>query len=509
MENKTRMLLTGLCAVGAVCGARAAEAKKPNVLLIVADDHGREAMGCYGNPVVKTPAMDALARDGIRFENAFCTSASSSASRAVILTGKFGHSIAHYGHSHSYHHFSTYATEKSLPIYLSQAGYSTTRIGKYHVEPESVYRFDREIPADARSSVRMADDCAGVIAGGSEKPFFLYYCTDDPHRNEVFLDGVPYRPNAFGNRAGGYEGVTEVTYRPEDVIVPSFLPDTPECRAELAQYYQSISRVDQGVARLVELLKKNNQYDNTLIIYISDNGAAFPGAKTTLYEPGMRLPCIVKLPGSQNAGTVCESFVSWVDLTPTILDFTGAGAAKDMAGRSFAAELRKPAGKVCEKIYAAHTFHEVTMYYPMRVVRQGNYKLIYNLAWWMPYPFASDLWSSPTWRSIAVRATPEEKRAAALSPVISGTTSMYVDRQGVPLVFEDVMASDLVFGKRTLHDYIVRPKFELYDLAADPDEVKNLAADPAHADVLKRLCDDLKEFQSRTKDPWISKWEYE
>lgn len=116
----------------------------------------------------------------------------------------------------------------------------------------------------------------------AKKPFFLYFCTDDPHRRNPFKPDVWNMPNNFGNKAEGYPGVRTITYNPEDVIVPDFLPDTKECRKELAQYYQSVSRIDQGFGRLMQLLKESGKADNTIVIYISDNGIAFPGAKSTL-----------------------------------------------------------------------------------------------------------------------------------------------------------------------------------------------------------------------------------
>lgn len=502
---KKAIYVTGVLAALTTVVAHA-EKKQPNVVLIVADDHGRDALGCYGNPIIKTPGLDALASEGVRFENAFCTSASSSASRAVLLTGKFGHTIGHYGHEQTYHHFRTFENEKSLPIYLSENGYHTVRIGKYHVAPEKVYHFDQHIPANDRHSVEMAEKCQEVIHGKS--PFFLYYCLGDPHRNQHYVD-VPYRPNSFGNKEEGYTNTQTIQYNPEEVIVPPFLPDTPECRAELAQYYTSVSRLDQGVAKLIELLKKSGQYENTLIIYLSDNGMAFPGAKTTLYEPGMRLPCIIKEPFNRNRGVVSESYISWVDITPTILAYTDTPLPKDLAGRSLIKDIQNPQLKVNDRIFAAHTFHEITMYYPMRVIREGEYKLIVNFAHYMPYPFASDLWASPTWRSVGLKATSADKRKIHPKPLLTQGSAEFVDDSAPQVIFEDVMNSDILYGKRKLKDYIFRPKFELYNIKNDPDEIVNLAFSTKYKNILEHLFAQLINFQKETKDPWLSKWEYE
>ena len=139
--------------------ASAGQNDRPNVVLIVSDDHGRETLGCYGNPVIKTPNLDALAAEGVRFTNAFCTSASCSASRSVILSGMYNHANGQYGHQHSYHHFISFENIKTLPVLMTEAGYRTGRIGKYHVAPESVYKFDTALPGNSRSPVQMAQNC--------------------------------------------------------------------------------------------------------------------------------------------------------------------------------------------------------------------------------------------------------------------------------------------------------------------------------------------------------------
>jgi len=426
-------------------------ARKSSVLLYVVDDQGTDDAGCYGNPVIKTPGLDTLAREGTRFTNSFCTCATCSASRSVILTGLHNHATGQYGHAHSYHHFVSFPDVKSLPVLLSGAGYRTLSAGKYHVAPEEVYHFDEYIKG--ASPARMADACKPLITAGDSRPFFLYFCTTEPHR--------PFRR----------EGSDPVD--PKDVIVPPYLPDTPECRQELAEYYGSVQRADSGLVRLIEILKQTGRWDDTMIIYISDNGIAFPGAKTTLYDPGMRLPCVVRNPYQKRRGVVCNAMINWADITPTILDFTGATPGEpDFHGRSFLSVLDRENPDGWDEIYASHTFHEITMYYPMRVLRTRRYKLIWNIAHGLDYPFASDLWASRTWQGV----------------LKSGETH---------------------YGKRAIEAYIHRPKFELYDLENDPDEVKNLADDPDYAKILDELKGKLKAFQERTKDPWILKWEYE
>lgn len=448
-------------------------AARPNLILMVADDHGREALRCYGNPVVATPNLDMLAGYGTRFTNSFCTTASCAASRSVILTGLYNHANGTFGHTHGVHHFSCFPHVRTLPALLGATGYRTGRVGKRHYAPEHLFPWDWEQRDGAfgRDDVRMSESCREFVQG--PEPFFLYWASHNPHRAAVKLDH-PLQPNNFGNPDEPFPGDVEQVFGEADVTVPSFLPDTPEVRAELAQYYQSIARLDRGVGRLLDVLREAGKASNTVIVYVSDNGAAFPASKTTLYEPGMQLPCIVHSPEQPARGVACDGLITWADITPTLLDY--AGALQDQCrfhGRSFRGIIgQEHPGEWREEVYAAHTFHEITNYYPMRVVRTHQYKFIWNIAWKLDYSFASDLWSSISWQA-----------------------ALREDRE--------------FFGARTLDAYLHRSRFELYDLQNDPDEVINLADQPQYAAMVAGFCDRLKSFQCDTNDPWLHKWEYE
>jgi N-sulfoglucosamine sulfohydrolase len=323
----------------------------------------------------------------------------------------------------------------------------------------------------------MAEACREFIArsdlASGEKPFFLYWCSFDPHRART-VEGHPLRPNSFGNPAHPFPGDAEQPCSEDEVIVPPFLSDTPEVRAEIAQYYQSIARLDRGIGRLVEILQETGQYEDTVILYISDNGAAFPEAKTTLYEPGMCLPCIVRSPLHSNKGIANDALVTWADITPTVLDFAGLYTDPGrFHGASFmdVLALESPQGWR-DEIYAAHTFHEITNYYPMRVLRTKRYKFIWNIAWKLDYSFASDLWYSASWQAVV--------------------------RDGVGH-----------FGARSVDAYLHRPRFELYDIKQDPAEVVNLADRPEYAGLVEEFSAKIRRFQQETQDPWEHKWTYE
>jgi N-sulfoglucosamine sulfohydrolase len=470
-----------------------------NIVLIVTDDQSPD-LGCYANPVLKTPAIDALAADSTRFTNAFATTASCSASRSVILSGLHNHANGQYGLAHGPHKAEAYPSvgAVSLPNQLNQLGYRTAVAGKYHVSPRSAFDFQEFIPG-GRNPVKMADDSAAFIKQNKEQPFFLYFCPADPHRGGNFDEASEWRPNLFGNKKdrGNHEGIDEVFYDPAEVIVPPFLPDVPSARAEIANYYQSISRIDQGVARLIAILKESGTYEDTLIVYTSDHGMPFPGAKTTVYDAGLRVPFIVRNPYLEKRGTVSKAMITHADITPSLLDFAGGYEAssqgpknvsteakipkqenggpqfKSYHGRSWLAVLEEESPPSWNHSSASHSWHEVTMYYPMRSWREGRHKLIFNLAHGSPFPFASDLWMTPCWQE-------------ALSK-----------------------GPDAAYGGRTVASFQNRPRFELYDIENDPWEFKNLAELPEHADLLEAMKVKLKDFQRATDDPWLLKWERE
>ncbi len=444
-------LLTTL--LSSVALSSLAAEKAPNIILYVVDDLGFKDAGCYGNNVIKTPGIDLLASQGTKFTNAFSTCATCSASRSVILSGLYNHANAHYGHAHAYHHFSTYNWVRSLPNLLSENGYRTTRIGKYHLAPQKTYNFQKVIKVHGKESViDWANKCRPQIARKSKKPFFLYFCTFEPHR--------PFRR----------DGSQKID--PKTLKVPPYLPDTPATREELAHYYMSAERADSGLKRLIEILKETNHWDDTVIIFCSDNGAPFPGAKTNVYEPALHLPFIVRDPSQQKQGTVNNALVNYTSITPTLLDYAGVKEPYKLHGKSFRSILGQENPEGWDTTYASHTFHEITMYYPMRVVREKQYKLIWNIAHQLPYPHAMDLWASKTWT--------------------------YARENKLKM-----------FGKRPMQQMTYRDNFELYDIINDPDESNNLANQEQFAELLKRMKDKLSKFQKETKDPWHVKWFHE
>ena len=474
-------------------------AAERNVLFIITDDES-PTLGCYGDPVAVTPAIDAVARDGVIFRNAFATTASCSASRSVVMSGLHNHRNGQFGHQHHFHKFSSFhnVVKLALPRVMARAGYRTGQIGKHHVAPETVYHYETTLKGNSRNAVQMAEASRKFLTDrDDERPFFLYFATSDPHRGggKDQTSTRKLKPDLFGNRANrkSHDGINEVFYDPAKVTIPAFLPDTMESREELAQYYQSCSRIDQGVARLVQILKEADLYDKTLIIFTSDHGMAFAGGKTTVYEGGLRVPMVVRDPYQQKRGIESKALISHIDLTPTILDYGGGlntttNAPKNPInpnlfwkergeaikenrngnkpfdsyhGKSWLHCLGNPDEPHHETIFASHTF------------RDDQYKLIWNIAHPLPYPFASDLWAASSWQA------------------------------------QWALGKDAPYGNKTVGQYVNRPQFELFDIRSDPDETTNLAQSPGHQDVLETYKAKLKKMQRNMEDPWIMKWDYE
>ncbi|UCE19482.1 MAG: sulfatase [Gemmatimonadota bacterium] len=443
-----------------------------NILLLISDDHGIDQLGCYGNAKIHTPNLDRMAKQGVKFTNAFSVAASCSASRGSILSGLYTHQNGQFGHQHNWHHFSYHSWVQSLPSLLKDNGYQTGLVGKLHVAPKEQIPFDfvisgRDIMGN-RDVKTMADKAGEFFNQDKRRPFFLLVGYSDPHRSAQGMTQMKGVENfsGFGNHQK-YPGVDPVKYKPDDVHVPSFLPDTPEVREELADQYQSITRLDTGIGMVMENLRKSGRYEETLIIYISDNGIPFPGAKTTIYDSGVHLPMLVCSPQIESGGKVTNAMVSFIDLVPTLLDWAGTqGPEYTLPGRSFLPVLNQKDPPGWDEVYHSHTFHEITMYYPMRAVRTRRYKYIRNLFPELEYPFATDLFVSKTWQGIL-------KRKSKL------------------------------MGKRKVSDYLLRPAEELYDLERDPDEAINVVDDPAYEKVLEEMRSKLKKMREETDDPWL------
>ncbi|HMA51352.1 MAG TPA: sulfatase-like hydrolase/transferase, partial [Magnetospirillaceae bacterium] len=304
----------------------------------------------------------------------------------------------------------------------------------------------------------MAHEAGRWIREQGSTPFFVTIGFSDPHR----------APVNFGNTQEWPE-VPTVRYSPSEVAIPSHLPDLPGVREDLAEYYTSVSRLDAGVGLLLDELAASGHEKDTLVIYLSDNGRPFPGAKDALYTEGIHLPLILRVPGQAKKGVRCRAMASWIDVGPTMLDWAGVSPPADyryaLPGRSLLPIVSQsdPAG--WDRIFATHSFHEINQYYPVRAIRTRRYSYYLNLEPRLDFAISGDMEVSPSWKAIA--STPGAK-----------------------------------LGKRSVKSFLHRPAEEFYDLEKDPLELTNLVGHSAHAAALADLKRQLDSWRSATHDPW-------
>lgn len=431
---------------------------RPNVILFIADDLNHDDCGFCGHPTIRTPHLDRLASESLRFDRAFVTAASCSPSRASLLTGKYPHSTG----AEELHW--PLPPQRTLAQALRQAGYYTAAAGKWHLGDPARAHFDLVKEADTRGfqlptgagaattkMVARDDNASGcrdwvptLRDRPRDRPFFLWLASLDPHR--------------------GYEkNIIERPHRPEDVVVPPTLPDTPEVREDLASYYDEITRLDAFVGDVLHELDRQGEADRTIVLFVSDNGRPFPRDKTSLYDGGIRTPLLVRWPGHVAPGGRSAALVSTVDLAPTLLELVGLPAVPEMQGRSFAPVLRDPAARVRDAIFAERNWHDYAA--RGRAVRTDRFKYIAN-----------------------------EDHDRALTPPADG-----VRAPSYPAMRRLFAAGKLTPAQST--SFVApRPAEELYDTWADPHELHDLAGDPSHARTLGDLRGKLDAWRRETGD---------
>lgn len=460
-----------------------------NVVLMVADDLGL-MLGCYGLKACKTPHIDQLASEGTRFTNAFASTASCSGSRSTLYTGLHTHQNGQYGLQQGWCHFQTFDHIETTPAVFSSLGYQTGIIGKVHVGPSEVYPWEiaeqnlsRDVRANAAAAATFFDKAAET-----NRPFHLTIGFRDPHRDETRA--------GFGNDEDDVRGITVPHYEPSQVEIPPFITDCPELRTELVEYYRSISRLDVGVGLVCEELRKRGLDENTLVIFVSDNGSPFLNSKTTLYDAGVRLPLVVRQPGAP-PGVVNPNMVSFVDILPTTIEWAGAdsseiktknsGSSPPRLGTSFLRVLTStetlPAEDWQQHVFGSHTFHEIQNYWPTRFMRNHRFKYHRNIAWRLDFPFATDLYSSLSW---------EGMRNAPVTQANPGNGDEALTD-----------TPEIMLGRRRLANYIFRGPEELFDLENDPEELVNLALKPEYKTILEEMRGTLEDWQYETGDVWL------
>lgn len=408
--------------------------QRPNIVLITCHDLGRH-LGCYGVPTVRTPFLDGLAAEGARFTNSFCTSPGCSPSRAALATGRYPHSTGVLGLAHAHFGWQLGPDEEHLAALLRDRGYHTALFGLQHVTYRPETLGFQEIFLDRPADEAVANFRSFLASRPQDQPFYAEVNFFEPHR-----------PFDFG-------GV-----QPDDslgVWVPPYLPDTPECRGELAALQGAVHKADQSAAGLDAALTEAGLREDTLVVFTADHGIAMPRAKGTLYDPGIQTALLMRWPaGGIQAGTVVPDLVSNVDVVPTLLDLAGSNPhLPRIQGTSFAGLLRPGPYIPRTAVYAEKTFHN--RYDPLRAVRTDRWKLIARFECSDPIEVPADIMRGPTY----VQMLPQ---------VLGG----------------------------------VAP-FELYDLERDPLEQENLAGQPEHAEVELDLKRRLVDWMLDTSDPLL------
>ncbi|MGV3721902.1 MAG: sulfatase [Actinomycetota bacterium] len=440
-----------------VGAADAQRAERPNILLVLSDDHSAAHVGCYGNPDIRTPNLDRFAAQGMRFTRAYTSSPQCVPSRASIMTGRSAVAIG-------MTRFSAPLPPdvKTYPEALRANGYFTGVAGRtYHLDggalpPESQQVFTKhnlrtfqkrldfvKTAGAGPATLGQYREFLGAVPSG--KPFFLQLCFSDPHR-PLDRAAIPQ------------------PHDPSKLKLPAHYPDTPLVREDFARYYDEISRFDSNFGEVLKELETRGLAANTLVVFMGDNGAAQFRGKGTLYEMGVNVPLLVRWPGKVKPG-VAEELISGEDLAPTFLQSAGLAAPKEMTGRSFLPLLHGGPYTPRTHVFSERGAHgsglpnNSAAFDLGRCVITPTHKLIYNALWQLPY-WPVDFAGDPLWKDLQ-----QQHEAGKLDPKLA-----------------------------RLYFSPTRPMFELYDLKNDPSELSNLAGKPEAAAVEKQLKAALQEW---------------
>jgi N-sulfoglucosamine sulfohydrolase len=344
---------------------------------------------------------------------------------------------------------------------LKNAGYRTGIIGKLHINPEAAFPFDfrwgpKEFCSFEHRNVRKIAEVARQFVDQSADPFFLMVNYPDTH--------LPYLNQD--------DGLPKKLLTPDEASVFPFVGlDTPQLRTDVAGYYNCLSRLDTGVGLLLDALEAAGRASSTLVIYLGDHGCQFPRGKLTCYEPGVRIPLVVRWPGAPAQSAGRRELVSTVDLMPTILEAAGVSAPDRLPGRSLAALARGERVAWREYLCTEYHSHIPPLYFPQRSVRDDRYKLILSLLHDRPNPVAPVYFSPKTWWAAA-----SEEDVAAATKVTRAAVATWSEA-----------------------------KLELYDLRNDPYELRNGADERDMAATRKKLLDKLREWREETHDPLLDR----
>ena len=428
---------------------------KPNILLMLSDDHSYPFVSCYGDSNVRTPALDRLANEGMRFHRFFTACPQCVPSRAAYMTGRSAVAARMTRFSSPLPR-----DEITLPELLkSEAGYYTGICGRsFHLDGSNGKGTPPGTDLLAKNDMRTFQSRVDFLQGSPDsgvsqkfatfldnkpagKPFFMWANFSDPHH--VWNAPNEFRPD------------------PKSLTLPDHWPDLPGMREQLADYCAEVNRVDQSVASVIRVLEERKLLDTTIIVFAGDNGAALPHGKGSLYDPGSNVPLIVRWPEIATKGGESRTLISNEDIAPTLLESAGLKPGPKMSGKSFWPLLIGKTYEARKHIFVERGPHgsaPVTVgmsssgFDLSRAVRSDKFKFIYNCTPWIPY-----------------------------GPVDSAGGAAWTQMKDAN------NAGQLSAGVKATYFQTPRPVYELYDLEKDPSELNNVAGNREHAKVEDEL----------------------
>jgi arylsulfatase A-like enzyme len=447
MRNRAILLFL----VGVMASWARGQDARPNILFAIADDWGYPHAGAYGYKAARTPTFDRLAKEGLLFTRAFSAAPTCTASRGSILTGQAPHRLENGGDLWS----ELPAKFAVYPEILEKQGYFVGSMRKGWGPGKLVDR-----PHDP-AGVKFKSFEAFLQKVPEGKPFCFWFGSPDPHR--------PYE-RSLGEASG---------IDPKDVVVPGYLPDTPEVRRDIVDYLAEVQRFDKEVGEALAALAASGRAGNTLVIVTGDNGWPFPRGKANLYEAGTRQPMVARWPGHVKAGTTTDVLTVLTDLAPTFLEAAGVEVPKEMTGRSLMPVLIGREAPPREAIFVERERHararEGNLSYPERAIRTDRYLYVRNF---------------------------EPERWPAGDPDFSASQGVFSDIDAGPTKSELLAKRDEAAFTNVFHLATDRrPAEELYDVKADPECLNDLAGNTEMKGVKEGLRGKLDGWMKQTVDP--------
>ncbi|WP_162006606.1 sulfatase family protein [Roseimaritima sediminicola] len=442
-------------------GAAAAEPDRPNILILLGDDIDRDSLGVWGGPV-HTPHLERLAKEGMRLDRVYCNVAMCAPFRQELYSGRsVWRTRAMPNHSKSVE------GTRSLPHYLRPLGYRVGLLGKQHIGPPSAYPFDRvgSLPGKKDSNAAAVRQARRYIteARTADQPFCLVVAAHDGHSPYTTGD-----PSAYDAQA---------------LPLPAGSVDTPQYRQRLIQHYAEVTNLDRLLGRLRAMLREEQLERNTLVLFCSEQGNAFPFSKWTCFDDGLATGVMVALPDVIPAGTQCDQLMWLADFAPTILQACGGEpSSDDFDGRSQWINLTGGDQTIHRYAFGAFTNCNIidnrTRVFPIRSVRDAQYSLI-----WSPR-HDEEITSNTT-----LTAALEYRRSGKVANARNVALSWALAAEQTSTDADDALVDR----------FFTRPEWALYDRQRDPEELINRFDDEELSEERKRLQDALRQ--------WLTRWD--